>query len=254
MQAEFQQIGGESTESPADRQRAPRRCKDPPAGDMGMYRVVVTSGRDRLCFPTEIEPMPRRPRAVIIACVLSAAVSAPALAAQGDRRPRSFAPAPAAPGDARIARLDRVQALVDLTYPGQRFDLGLELSTGGALAEGQRFEVAARADRAAVLLLLNVDRTGVVSVIHPVDPGEMTPTSHLLKAVEVVPPYGDEVLKLFAFRRAPAGLERWLGRQVDALDADFDDLLRLLRAPGTEAATARLEVVTSGRAGPEAEP
>ncbi len=147
----------------------------------------------------------------------------------------------------RIARIAQVQALIDLTYPRQHFDLGLELSDGsGFLTRDQRFDITARSDRPAVLLLLNIDKTGTVSVLYPIHGGELKATSGLRETFEVVPPYGTEYLKLFAFRRAPEGLHRWIHRSVDALDPGFERLLGLLREPGVESAQARLKVVTVG--------
>ena len=172
------------------------------------------------------------------------------LAAAEQPASRSFAPAPAVPGahtsEAPISRLSRAQALIDLGYPRPGFDLDLRLSDGHALSHGQRFDVVAEADRPATLVLLNIDRTGTVSILYPLDAEELEPRSKLHETFEVVPPYGTEVLKLFAFRRAPQGLEHWLGRQVEASDPDFDRLLRLLREPGTESAETRYEIVTAG--------
>ncbi len=147
----------------------------------------------------------------------------------------------------RIARLAQVQALIDLTYPRQHFQLSLELSDrSGFLTPGQRFDISARVDRAAVLVLLNVDKTGTVSMLYPIHGREMGPDLGLRETFEVVPPYGTEYLKLFAFRRLPAGLERWMNRRIDALDPDLDHLIALLRNPGVDSAQMRLKVVTVG--------
>ncbi len=147
----------------------------------------------------------------------------------------------------RIAGIAQVQALIDLNYGRQHFDLSLELSDGGGFLTPDRlFDITARSDRPAVLLLLNVDKTGTVSVLYPINGGELRPASGLRETFQVVPPYGTEYLKLFAFRRAPEGLHRWIHRGVDALDPDFDRLLRLLREPGVDSAQARLKVVTVG--------
>ncbi len=147
---------------------------------------------------------------------------------------------------ARIARLARVQTLIDFSYPRQHFDLSLELSDGrGFLTPDQRFDITARTDRSAVLLLLNIDQTGTVSVLYPIHDRELRQTSGLRETFEVVPPYGTEYLKLFAFRRPPAGLSRWLNRRIDALDPEFAQLLRLLSEPLGGGQT-RLKVVTVG--------
>ncbi len=147
----------------------------------------------------------------------------------------------------RLARLAQVQALVDLSYPRQHFDLSLELSTGqGFLTRDQRFDITARGDRPAFLLLLNIDKTGTVSVLYPIHERELRRQHGLRETFEVVPPYGTEYLKLFAFSRPPAGLERWIGRRIDAHDPNLDQLLRLLETPRVESAQTRLKVVTVG--------
>ncbi len=136
--------------------------------------------------------------------------------------------------------------LIDFSYPRQHFDLSLELSDGrGFLTPDQRFDITARTDRSAVLLLLNIDQTGTVSVLYPIHDRELRQTSGLRETFEVVPPYGTEYLKLFAFRRPPAGLSRWLNRRIDALDPEFAQLLRLLSEPLGGGQT-RLKVVTVG--------
>lgn len=199
----------------------------------------------------EIEPRAPRLRAAL-ACVLSAVLAGPALAGsdEADTRPagdRSFSPAPAFPDQVRIARRDRAQALIDLTYPRPQLAIALELEDAGAvLGEGRRFDVTARSDRPAVMLLLGIDRTGVVSVLYPLEAAELAPASSLRATCEAVAPFGSEVLKLFAFHRTPTGLGQWIGRQIDPLDPDFDRLLRLLSNPGTEGAETRLEVFTAG--------
>ncbi len=147
-----------------------------------------------------------------------------------------------------------VQALVDLAYPRQHFSLALELAGGagsasspaGVLYRGQRFEVTVRVGEPAVLLLLNVDQTGTVSVLYPAREGELGRTDGLRETFEVVAPYGVEYLKLFAFRRAPEGLEPWLGRTVEAGSPELGELIAWLSRPGVESAETRLELVTAG--------
>ncbi len=163
----------------------------------------------------------------------------------GDRIATGFDERSPGPLLQAIARLARARALIDLSTPRQHFDLSLELSgSRGLLSGDQRFDITAHTDRPAVLLLLNVDETGNVSVLYPIHDRELQPAAGLHETFEAVPPYGTEYLKLFAFRRPPAGLDEWLHRRIDALAPDFDRFLRLLREPGVDSAQARLEVVT----------
>ena len=154
------------------------------------------------------------------------------------------------PPDALLERLRsqvRIQDLIDFAYDRQDFDLGLELTGGnGFLFRDQRFDIAVRADRPAVLLLLNVDKTGAVSVLYPVSARELTPTDRLHESFDVVPPYGTEYLKLFAFHRVPEELRRWLERGTGTAATEIEDLLGLLRQPGLESAQTRLKLVSVG--------
>ena len=147
----------------------------------------------------------------------------------------------------RISRQVQIQALIDLSYPRQDVDLTLELSDGGGfLYHDQRFDIAARAERPSFLLLLNIDKSGAVTVLYPIRGSEVAPTTGLRETFEVVAPYGTEYLKLFAFRRAPPGLQNWRGRKLDALAPEFEELLKLLRDPATARAQTRLKIVTVG--------
>lgn len=142
------------------------------------------------------------------------------------------------------------RALLEIAYPRQDFELRLELPSspwGGVLYRDEGFEIAARADRPAVLLLVNVDRSGSVSVLYPAHASELAPTTELLEVFDVVPPYGTDNLKLFAFSRPPAGLADWIDQQVAAYDPRLLELVELLARPGGERAETRLEVVTSER-------
>lgn len=142
----------------------------------------------------------------------------------------------------------RARALLELAYPRPDFALRLELPGGRrVLYRGEGFEIAAGADRPAVFLLVNVDKSGAVSVLFPAEAAEMAPRTGLREAFQVVPPYGTDNLKLFAFSRAPEGLDEWIDRKVDASDPRLGELLGLLERPGVERAETRLEVVTSRR-------
>ncbi len=203
-------------------------------------RAPITAGK----FAEAMDPTWRIVTALVVLIHSGAAVMAQPAGSESEspssEHHRSFAPAPADP-----AATTRVRALIDLSYPHQPFDLSLELSGGsGSLTRDQRFDITVQTDRPAVLLLLNVDKTGTVSVLYPIHQRELRQTAGLHETFEVTPPYGIEYLKLFAFSHPPEGLERWIGRRVDALDPDLDQLLRLLREPGTETAQADLKVVT----------
>ncbi len=163
---------------------------------------------------------------------------------------RSIFGHPGLPVPAPGARETGARELVDLTYPRQHFALSLELS-GGAhhLLRGQRFGVTARVDSPAVLLLLNVDETGTVSVLYPLRERQLGPTTGLHETYQAVAPYGTEYLKLFAFERAPQALSRWLGLTLDAGDPELDELVAFLRRPGVDVAQTRLEVLTAGERG-----
>ena len=161
--------------------------------------------------------------------------------------PRSFYPAEPEAWSELAERRTRVRPLVDLAYPRQDFGLTLTVSSGsGVVRRGRRFEIVARSDRPAFLLLLNVDPTGTVSVLYPMTAAELRPSLFLRETFEVVPPYGTEYLKLFAFRSPPEHLAAWIDRRIDAMDPELDRLLELLEEPGAERGETRLRVATVG--------
>ncbi|RZS57114.1 caspase family protein [Sphaerotilus mobilis] len=99
---------------------------------------------------------------------------------------------------------------------------------GGNFVDGQSLRFALRPDRAATLLLLNIDATGRVSVLYPAHAGEMQPLAAgdlrripgegPTQALKVQAPYGMDVQHLFAFDSPPAGLDRLVNAQGLAPD------------------------------------
>lgn len=126
-----------------------------------------------------------------------------------------------------------VEDLIDFEARKPNIDLTLEIEHSyqgrNLVAEGKTFTIAARTERVAYLVLLNVDEDGTVTVLYPLTAEEMSPTAYIKETFRAVPPFGAEVLKLVAFRHRPHGMEDFLGQRLDALDPRLLDLYSLLR-------------------------
>lgn len=166
----------------------------------------------------------------------------------GDRVASGFRDRPADELLDQLHRRARAQDLIDLEL-GRDFDLDLDIAGRGFLRDGDRYTADVTVDRPAVLVLLNIDQRGTVSILHPSGNAELVPRLGFRLPLEVVPPFGTEYLKVFAFERRPAGLERWLGQAIDVDSAAYDQLLRTLESTPGAKAQKRLKVVTTGALG-----
>jgi hypothetical protein len=153
-----------------------------------------------------------------------------------------------------INRRVLLKGLVGLTYPQQKFNVGLDLlGKGGVLTEGDKIGFAIRPEADSHILLINVDPHGFISVIYPYKDEEMALVKggrelRLPDIGEVTAPgFGTEYLKVFAFRQRPVGFERLKGAEFWPEDPKFNDLLRMLeQAP--EAAQMTMTVKTVAKA------
>ncbi|MCP4568532.1 MAG: DUF4384 domain-containing protein, partial [FCB group bacterium] len=106
----------------------------------------------------------------------------------GDRIDGGYHPGSPARLLARLSRQVLVQELVDLSLPGQRFNVHLDLSgDSGFLLLGERFDVTVESDLPAYLLLLNVGTTGAVTVLYPIARDELRARTFMREKHEVNP-------------------------------------------------------------------
>jgi hypothetical protein len=120
-----------------------------------------------------------------------------------------------------IRRHLQIQPLMNLTYPRQQFNVGIELIgpyQQRIIRENASFGFEIRAERPAYVLLISVDPTGTVNVLYPYYKSELRPivpgeNRIVADRCRALYPFGTETLKLFAFSRRPAELEGFTGRE-----------------------------------------
>ena len=153
----------------------------------------------------------------------------------------------------RIASQIAIKELAGLSFPGQRFNVFVELlGRKGVLVEGETVGFRLRAGAESYILLIDIDPTGVINVIYPGDAGEMNPVSanrelSLPDIGQVVPAFGTDFVKAFAFRNRPAGLERIMGQSFGPDAPLFSTLMNLIRRAGGDVAQATIQVKTAPR-------
>ena len=150
----------------------------------------------------------------------------------------------------RVARQVAVQALVDLAYPDQRFNVTVEVpGNRGFLSEHEPFVIDFAAERDSHVLLFDIDAGGTVSVLYPFSRdearalrrGRIPPAPDSLR---VSPPFGTEYLKIVAFVEKPPDFDRWIGAHFAPTAPQLEELLRMLRSAGGAKSQARLKIVT----------
>jgi hypothetical protein len=121
----------------------------------------------------------------------------------------------------RIRRHLQIQPLLELAYPGQQFNVAIELLgpyQKSIVRENESFGFEISTDRTAFILLLNVDPAGAVHVLYPYDKSELIPLAAgrkkiLAERCRALWPFGTENMKLFAFTRQPAELADLMGKE-----------------------------------------
>jgi len=150
----------------------------------------------------------------------------------------------------RVARQVAVQALVDLTYDDQDFNVTLAIpGNRGFLKEQEPFVFDFSVETDAHVLLFDVDSGGTVSVLYPFSAREARPVRRGRvpsppDVLRVSPPYGTECLKIVAFAEKPSGFDRWIEASFSATSPKLVELLTMLRTARGRRAQARLKVVT----------
>ncbi len=147
----------------------------------------------------------------------------------------------------RLTRYVRVRELAQLRNPKQAFNVWLHVGVEAGktvFMEGERLDLSVKSERAASLLVLNIDPHGFVSAIeNHVVPG----ATLILPGVGTVePPLGMEYFKLFAFSRPVAGFTQWTQRLLDPASGEVLALLERIKQEQEWAETVQ-ELVTVKR-------
>jgi hypothetical protein len=147
----------------------------------------------------------------------------------------------------RIRRHLRIQPLINLVYPQQQFNVEIELIGSyqkSIISEDETFGFEIRTEKPAYLLLIDVDPSGAVHVLHPFDKSELQPLAPgekkiLTGRLRALWPFGTETVKLFAFTHKPNALELFLGKEdIHPDSALFNNLERLVGVRGMESTRA----------------
>ncbi len=140
-----------------------------------------------------------------------------------------------------ILNLAQAQKVVTLGYPSQPFNVSLaveEVSQNGTQLQGvyragSRLKLTMIPDRRAWLMLIDVDVSGTITVLYPnkLEDLKAANASQAVVAIEteVAAPFGTEVLKVFAFDSKPAGLEKFIGKKLEA-KGELEVLMKLLQS------------------------
>jgi len=151
-----------------------------------------------------------------------------------------------------------------LGIQGRRGLLNSEISPsqfGGNFLLGDRLQFVVKPDRAAYLLLLNIDSKGRVSVLYPNSPSELAavpaskpsaiPQGSLSNGIQVTEPLGMDVQLMFAFDEANPELGRLQGlANLDAGDARLREIERLLTKAAGKYTMASSELRVLARSTP----
>jgi len=147
----------------------------------------------------------------------------------------------------RVRRQARAQELLSLRFPGQSFNVSIDLSAPrGYLVVDELVPIRCDTEQPGYILLVNVDVTGYVTIMSPseTDRGDRA-KGRLTSQSRVSEPTGTEFVKAIVFRQRPPGFESWIGRQFEADSQDFTRLMAMIQsAPGARA-QALLKLVTA---------
>ena len=147
----------------------------------------------------------------------------------------------------RVRRHLRIQPLINLVYPRQQFNVEIELTGSyqkSIIGEDETFGFEIRTEKPAYLLLIDVDPSGAVHVLHPFDKSELQPLAPGEKKIltgrcRALWPFGTETVKLFAFTHKPNVLEFFLGKEdIHPDSALFKNLERLVGVRGMKSTRA----------------
>jgi hypothetical protein len=166
----------------------------------------------------------------------------------------------------RIAEQPEVEKLLAFHFDRQDFALSLDLVAvdRGALpaqddraefARGETVAIRAAVDRPAYLLVVDIDNSGVISVLYPGPtdrlPFAAGPPAELARTL-VRRPTGTEVAKAFGFASKPAAFDEFICRagqqpscpEVEPGDPRYRRLLDMLASASMPHAAASVKVVT----------
>jgi Caspase domain len=156
---------------------------------------------------------------------------------------------------ARLRAESVIEQLSELRYCQQKFNVQLELNPPdrGRYLEGQKIDFSVKLDRAAYLLVIDIDQEGAVTVIYPGTTLSKLAAGlkHTLTKSVVSSPYGVDLIKAFAFENKPAGFDGFTTRPdgrpilMHPGDPALYDLLKMVASDSPERSETRIRLITS---------
>ena len=143
----------------------------------------------------------------------------------------------------RIRRHMRIQPLINLVYPQQQFNVGIELIGSyqkSLVSEDESFGFEISSEKSASIPLIDVNPSGAVHVLYPFETAELQPLMPgekrlLTGKFRAHWPFGTETVKLFAFTHKPRALELFLGQEDIHPDSTlYTNLERLVGVRGMQ--------------------
>ncbi len=155
----------------------------------------------------------------------------------------------------RIRAEPQLRKLIDLSYNRQQFNVVLTIDPRGRgfYNLGDRLTFRAKAEQDCYFLLLDIDVSGTVTVLSPLNREQTARATagteaSLGRESKVTRPTGMEYLKLFAFSERPAGLDELLAEAKDSFapgTSVFDKLMKLVESPAAGWAATQIKLVTT---------
>jgi len=157
---------------------------------------------------------------------------------------------------ARIGHHGAIQALVNLEYPQQSFNVSLELQrVAGGSGESEFYmddtvRMVVSSERACYMLALNIDTVGNVTLLYAGDRPVKYRDAQFGPTLSITGPLGLEYIKIFAFQEKPVGFDHWASRSgitITPESQDFRDLMSFLQGASPRASEYTTKLLTARR-------
>jgi len=136
-----------------------------------------------------------------------------------------------------LGRFVKVRTLLSLRNPEQQFNITLyPVREAGktVFIDGETLDFEVKSEKNASLLLVNIDSSGLVTVILPGPDasGRVTKETPLVfkDYAEIAEPFGSDTLKLIAFPEDVPELKMFAGSVIDPTGRQFESLMTLLKS------------------------
>ncbi len=155
----------------------------------------------------------------------------------------------------RIRHQVLLRELIRFSIPRQQFNVFLDtMDRKGVWREGELAGFTVRSEAECHILLIGIDTGAMISVIYPYSKEEseaVVKANQELRFPELAkvegPDFGVEYIKVFAFRKRPATLNRLMGETFSPDARPFSELMKMLREAGNDLAQMTLQFNTCAK-------